>query len=133
MDQRAQISVEYILMMGIVLLIVLVFATFSTDQSEQNNVAMAVQLGASNATSALEFANSSQSPLKVTNVNMSTGKLGSNITMMVNFSRPVTSQQTVILNGIQTSLASAGFTNSTNNGTAITLTTGRHLYIISLG
>ena len=133
MDQRAQISVEYILMVSIVLAIVLVFAVFSSDQSEQNNVATAVQLGASNATANIVLTNSSQSPVKVTNVDMTTGSVGSNINMTIHFSRSVSDQTSVILNSIQNSLVSAGFTSLNNTGQNITVETGKHLYIIKLG
>ena len=68
MDQRAQISVEYILLVAIVLIVVLIFAAIVTNQNEENNVASAVQLGASNATANMVFTNTSQPPVKVTYV-----------------------------------------------------------------
>ena len=46
MDQRAQISVEFILLVAIVLTIVLVFSLIITNENEQNNVATDAQLGA---------------------------------------------------------------------------------------
>ena len=95
MDQRGQISIEYVLLVSIVLIIVVVFGLIITDQSEQNNVASAVQLGASNATANLVFGSSSQSPVKVTNVAM-TGT-GQNISVVVHFSRSVTDQQSIIM------------------------------------
>jgi len=70
MDQRAQISIEYILLVSIILIIVIVFALVITNQSQQNNIATAVQLGASNATANLVFTNNSQSPIQVTYINM---------------------------------------------------------------
>ncbi len=70
MDQKAQISIEYILLVAIILAVVLVFALIITDQNEQNNVATAAQLGASNATANMVFTNTSQSPVKVTSVTM---------------------------------------------------------------
>ena len=44
MDQRAQISVEYILLVAIILFVVLIFASVVINGNEENNVASAVQL-----------------------------------------------------------------------------------------
>ncbi len=57
MDQKAQISIEYILLVAIILVVVLVFALIITNENEQNNVATAAQLGASNATANMVFTN----------------------------------------------------------------------------
>ncbi len=136
MDQRGQISIEYILLVAIVLVIVVIFGVVISNQSEQNNVASAVQLGATNATANLVFANNSQSPVKVTNVAM-TGN-GTNINMVVHFSRSVTDQQAIIFASIIQSLKSSGYTNITNTSTTMTLTTAtsglgtRHIYTITL-
>jgi len=136
MDQRGQISIEYILLLAIILVIVVIFGLIITDQSEQNNVASAVQLGATNATANLVFGNNSQSPVKVTNVAM-TGT-GQNISMVVHFSRSVTDQQSTILASIIQSLKSSGYTNIVNTTNSITLTTSttstgtRHIYYITL-
>lgn len=136
MDQRGQISIEYVLLVSIVLIIVVVFGLIITDQSEQNNVASAVQLGATNATANLVFGSSSQSPVKVTNVAM-TGT-GQNINVVVHFSRPVTDQQSTIIASIVKSLQSSGFTNvssTTNSATVTTSATStgtHHIYNITL-
>lgn len=136
MDQQGQISIEYILLVAIVLVIVVIFGLIISNQSEQNNVASAVQLGATNATANLVFSNNSQSPVKVTNVAMN--GTGQNINMVVHFSRPVTDQQSIILASIIQSLKSSGYTNIANSSTSITLTTStsgagtRHIYNITL-
>jgi uncharacterized protein (UPF0333 family) len=136
MDQRGQISIEYVLLVSIVLIIVVVFGLIITDQSEQNNVASAVQLGASNATANLVFGSSSQSPVKVTNVAM-TGS-GQNISVVVHFSRSVTDQQSTIIASIVKSLNSSGFTNVTSTTSSATVTTSatatgtHHIYYITL-
>lgn len=136
MDQQGQISIEYILLVSIVLVIVVIFGLIISDQSEQNNVASAVQLGATNATANLVFGNNTQSPVRVTNVNQTAS--GSNINMVVHFSRPVTDQQATILASIVKSLKSSGYTNIANTSTSITLTTStsaagtRHIYYITL-
>lgn len=137
MDQRGQISIEYILLVAIVLVIVVIFGLVITDQSEQNNVASAVQLGATNATANLVFGNNSQSPVKVTNVAM-TGT-GQNINIVVHFSRSVADQKPTILASIIQSLKSSGYNNIVNNTNSVILTTSttssgtRHIYNITLG
>lgn len=137
MDQRGQISIEYILLVSIILIVVIIFGLIITDQSEQNNVASAVQLGATNATANLVFGNNSQSPVKVTNVNM-TGT-GQNISIVVHFSRSVTDQQSIILASIVKSLNSSGYKNITSTSDSVILTTSttavgtRHIYNITLG
>jgi uncharacterized protein (UPF0333 family) len=138
MDQRGQISIEYILLVAVVLAIVIVFALIITNQSEQNNVAAASQLGATNATANLIFLNGSQTPVKVTSVTMSNGSvIGSNVNMVVHFSKSVTAQQGIIFQSIEKSLRSAGFNNLVNTNSSITLTTStgvgvRHVYFITL-
>jgi uncharacterized protein (UPF0333 family) len=138
MDQRGQISIEYILLVAVVLAIVIVFALVITNQSEQNNVAAAAQLGATNATANLVFINGSQTPVKVTSVTMGNGSvIGSNVNMVVHFSKSVTAQQGIIFQSIEKSLRSAGFNNLVNTNSSITLTTStgvgvRHVYFITL-
>ena len=136
MDQRAQISVEYILLVSIILFVVLIFASVIINGNEENNVANAVQLGASNATANMVFTNMSQAPVKVTNVFM-TNNNDTQINMTVHFSGPI-SNSTPIFNSIINSLNSSGFNNLTQNSTSLTLTTQsgsgiRHIYIIKLG
>ncbi len=135
MDQRAQISVEYILLVAIILAVILVFALIITNQNEQNIVATAAQLGASNATANMAFTNSSQSPTKVTSVTMTNNS--NNINMVIHFTRPITNQ-TVVLNSIATSLNSAlNGTGSSysivQNSNNLVLTTNKNTYTITLG
>jgi len=141
MDQRAQISIEYILLVSIILLIVIVFALVITDQSEQNSIATAAQLGASNATANLVFTNNSQTPVKVTSVDMTNSTSpNTNITLTIHFSRSVADQQATIFGSIAKSLNAA--LNGTNytivqniNNLNLTTNTGtgiRHNYIITL-
>jgi uncharacterized protein (UPF0333 family) len=136
MDQRAQISVEYILLVAIILFVVLIFASVAINSNEQNNVASAVQLGASNATANMVFTNMSQSPVKVTNVLMTSGS-NTQINMTVHFSGPI-SNPSPVFNSIVNSLNTAGYSNITQNSSSLTLTTQsgsgiRHIYTITLG
>jgi uncharacterized protein (UPF0333 family) len=139
MDQRAQISVEYILLVAIVLTIVLVFSLIITNENEQNNVATAAQLGAANASANIVLTNSSQSPIKVTSVSMTNGTTrGSDINVVIHFSRPVGDQDGTIFSSIIKSLTSSGFTNISSNSTTVIVTTSTtsggttHRYFITL-
>jgi uncharacterized protein (UPF0333 family) len=136
MDQRGQISIEYILLVAVILVIVVIFGLIISSQNEENNVASAVQLGATNAT-AIVFSNSSQSPVRVTDVTM-TNNGSTNINIVVHFSSPVTNIQSAVIGNITKSLVSTGYTNISNTSNSITLTTStqasgvRHIYNISL-
>jgi len=131
MDVRGQISVELVLLVGFIVVIVLVFASFLGDQIEQNNIASATRLGAVNATTELGLLNRNLQPVRVNGVNM-TGT--DNITIQITFSNSVTSYQNQIFDSINKSLTSQGYTTWYNNSTQsnIPLKTSRHLYTITL-
>jgi uncharacterized protein (UPF0333 family) len=131
MDDKGQISVELVLIVGIIVVIILVFAGFLGDQLEQNNIASATRLGAVNATTELGLLNHNIQPVRVNGVNM-TGT--DNITIQISFSSPVTSFQNQILDSINKSLTSQGYTTWYNNTTQsnIPLKTSRHFYTITL-
>jgi hypothetical protein len=137
MDQRAQISVEYILLVAIILFVVLIFASVVINGNEQNNVASAVQLGASNATANMVFTNTSQPPVKVTYVNMTNVVNSTQVNVIVHFSGPIPNP-TPVFNSIVNSLNATGYNNTIQSNTALTLTTQsgsgiRHIYTITLG
>ena len=136
MDQRAQISIEYVLLIAIILAVVLVFAVIMTNQNEQNSVATAAQLGASNAVASTLFTNTSQYPVKVTYVNMTNSTDGINVNIAIHFSGPITNTSNVI-NNISSSLIAAGYSNITQNTGSLNLITStgtgiRHNYTITL-
>ena len=85
------------------------------------------------------YSNSSQSPIKVTSVSMTNGtNRGSDINVVIHFSRPVGDQSVTILNSIIQSLTSSGFTNVASNSTTVIVTTSTtpggttHRYLITL-
>ena len=131
MDQRAQISIEYILLVAIILIVVLIFASVAFNENEENNVASAVQLGATNATANMVFTNTSQSPVKVTNVNM-TNSSGTQYNLVIHFSGAI-ANPVQVFNSIVNSLNTAGFTNINQNSTAVVVTTRNHMYVVTLG
>ena len=138
MDQRAQISIEYILLVAIILLVVLVFSTLIFAENEQNNVATAAQLGASNASSILAYTDTSQSPIKVTYVTM-TNSNNNTINLVIHFSRPITNQTPIlnsIANSLNNTLNSTSYNQTINmiqTSTSLTWTTHRYTYYITLG
>jgi uncharacterized protein (UPF0333 family) len=131
MDQRAQISIEYILLIAIILLVVLIFASIAFNENENNDVASAVQLGANNATANMVFTNTSQAPVRVTSVNM-TNSSSTQYNIVIHFSGHV-SNPTLVFNSIINSLNTAGFNNTSQNSTAVVVTTQKLSYIITLG
>jgi uncharacterized protein (UPF0333 family) len=140
MDQRAQISIEYILLVAIILLVVLVFSTLIFAENEENNVATAAQLGASNATAILAYTDTSQSPIKVTYVTMTNSNTTNNtINLVIHFSIPITNQTPIlnsIANSLNNTLNSTSYNQTINmlqTSTNLTWTTHRYTYYITLG
>jgi hypothetical protein len=126
MDQKAQLSAEYLLLFVIVISIVLVIVPYAGDQSELDKVSTSVRLGAVNTTSEMVFLNQITEPVKVTSIDM-TG--GSNVTFQIHLSTSSlsTAQDQAIINGTMNYLASEGY-----NVTGNTLTTSRHVYTITM-
>lgn len=129
MDQRAQISVEYVLLAAIVLLVVVAFGLIIAEQSEMNSVATAVKMGAENSTTYLSLNNSTMQPVRVTSIDMSGAY---NVNIQVHFSSPVTSLQEKILSSINKSLTEQGYKTAYAGGTQIDLVTSRHNYTITI-
>lgn len=131
MDVKGQLSVEYILFVGFVLMLILIVATLVSDQSEQNAVAAATRLGAVNATTDIVIS-SNNMPIRVTEIATS----GSDpINISIQLSRSVTNAQKVqILGNVNSSLVSQGYSPNYNSvNTTILLNTTRHNYIITVG
>ena len=135
MDQRAQISIEYVLFLALVVVIVLVFAGFIGDQFELNTVSSAAKLGAENGTTNMVITNSSMQPVRVMNISMNASVNGTNETVTLTLSRSLTDAQNVmVFNNITKSLIAQGYNpiydpKTMNN---ITLQTSRHNYTIKL-
>ncbi|MCE7698362.1 MAG: class III signal peptide-containing protein [Methanobacterium paludis] len=131
MDQRAQISMEYVLFLAMVVVIVSLFGVYVSDQAELNSVSAAVKLGAENATTNLVITNSNMQPVRVTNISMSSGY---NVTVQIHFSNSVSNIQNQILSSINKSLTSQGYSTWYNGSsqTSIPLKTNKHFYNITL-
>jgi uncharacterized protein (UPF0333 family) len=130
MNDRGQISAEYILMLGFIIVVVLLVATYASEQNEQNIVAAAVRDGASNSSAELSILNRTLQPVRVTSVDVISGD---NITITIYLSNSALkqAQKQLILQGSERSLEGQGFTVS-NAGNYLTMTTGRHNYNITV-
>ncbi len=133
MDQKGQISAEYILLVfGLVIVIMLVFAVAVTNESELNTVTTAARIGADNGTTQLSIMNPAMSPVRVTGISMNnTNDNNKYIRITINLSGTITSAQNqTLMNSIMNSmnsLISQGYTVSDLNDT---VTSGKHVYNI---
>ena len=128
MDQRGQISVEYILLAAIVMMFVIIFGWVIAEESEVNSVVTAVKMGAENGTTYASILNPNMQPVRVTSLETNSEN---DITIQVHFSSSVDSIEDTILQSIEKSLADNGYT-ATNDGSNLKLATGRHNYFIEL-
>ncbi len=121
MDQKGQISAEYILLVfGLVIVIMLVFAVAVTNESELNTVTTAARIGADNGTTQLSIMNPAMSPVRVTGISMNnTNDNNKYISITINLSGTITSAQNqTLMNSIMNSmnsLISQGYTVSDLN------------------
>lgn len=133
MDQKGQISAEYILLVfGLIIVIMLVFAVAVTNENELNTVTTDARIGADNGTTQLSINNSAMSPVRVTGVSMNnTNDNNTYISITINLSGIITSAQnqtlmSSVMNSMQ-SLTSQGYTVSSN-----TVTSAKHVYNIGI-
>jgi uncharacterized protein (UPF0333 family) len=130
MESRGQISVEYILIIGFILALVLIVTVYVSDQSEQNTIATATRLGAANASAEIGIMNVNITPIQVEKIEMTSGS-NINITIFLSNSAISTDQKQSIITGVAQSIESAGY-SVTNYGNNLTLNTSKHNYFIKL-
>ncbi|WP_350226318.1 class III signal peptide-containing protein [Methanobacterium ferruginis] len=130
MDTRGQLSVEYILMVGFVLAIVLVIAVYVSDQTEQNTIATAARLGATNTSAEIGILNQNITPIRVEKIDMTSGD-NIDVTIYLSNSDLSESQKQSILLSVQQAIESEGYTVQ-NMGNNLTISTSRHNYLIGL-
>lgn len=131
MDSRGQISVEYILIVGFILAVILIFAVYASDQTELNTISTATRLGAVNASAEIGILNRNITPIRVTKVEM-TGTTDINIVVFISNSTISSAQRENILAGVQQSIESEGYSVQNNAGSNLTLNTSKHNYLIRL-
>ncbi len=125
MDQRAQISAEFILLLGFIFVIVLLIAGYAGEQNELNVVSAAARDGAMKSVSDIVLLNRNIGPVKVESVNMTGNQ---NKTIQIKLSSSLSSSyNTMILNDTLESIASQGFTREND-----TIVTGRYRYTVTI-
>ncbi|MBU4535759.1 MAG: class III signal peptide-containing protein [Euryarchaeota archaeon] len=123
MDKKGQLSAEFVLLVGFILLVVLIFASIAGDQSEVNSVVASAKQGASEAVSERVFINSSATPVRVTTVTVTGNE---NKTIQIRLSQSVSPEfKTNVLNSSLKAVDDLGFNRSGN-----VITSNRYQYSI---
>ncbi|MGB9979440.1 TadE/TadG family type IV pilus assembly protein [Methanobacterium sp.] len=126
MDQRGQISIEFVLILALMAIIVGAIAVYAGDANEQNVISSAARQGADNATTTLSLLNRSMNPVRVEDIK--TINNGTNITLQIDITGSLSSiQSTTIANSVLNSIAAQGY-SLTNNS----IVTSRHKYTVKI-
>ncbi len=134
-DQKGQISIEFVLILALMLVLVLAFVPYIGEQNELNMISLAAREGATNTASDLVL-NSTMDPLKVKDIILEKNG-GNNITIQIDLSGSVSEVNAdKIVNGTLTSIAAQGYTINNNDTTNSSLddfiVTGRHRYNVTI-
>lgn len=136
MEQKGQISVEFILLIGLIVVIILAIVPYIGQANENNIIALAAKEGALNATTNLALLNRNMAPLRVEDI--STIGNGHNLTIRIDISGTIsTDQNKTIVNSTLSSIAAQGYkrvnsANSSNSPYGDYIITSRHNYNITL-
>jgi uncharacterized protein (UPF0333 family) len=126
MDRRGQISLEFVLILAIMAVIVGAIGWYAGNANEQNVITSAVRSAADNATTTLAMLNRTMKPVTVKDITTTTN--GNNITLQVDISGSLSSNQNqIIKSSILSSIASQGY-----NVTSNTIVTNKHVYTIKV-
>ncbi|MEL7669007.1 class III signal peptide-containing protein [Methanobacterium sp.] len=126
MDRRGQISLEFVLILAIMAVIVGAIGWYAGNANEQNVITSAVRSAADNATTTLAMLNRTMKPVTVKDITTTTN--GNNITLQVDISGSLsTNQNQIIKSSILSSIASQGY-----NVTSNTIVTNKHVYTIKV-
>lgn len=115
MDVRGQISIEFLLILGFIMVIVLVFASLAGPQIEKNSITSAAREGASNSLSGIASTNTSFTPNRVTKINMTDAGNVTYIQIQFFNTLPANYQSLVLNQTMQSVLNQSGFTFINNN------------------
>ncbi len=126
MDQRGQISIEFVLILALMLVIVLGVGWYVGNSNESNVISSAARSGADNAITTLAMSNRTMAPVRVEDI--STTNNGTNVTVNIDISGSLSDfQNQTIINSTLSSIAAQGY--NLVNGSIIT---SRHTYKIKL-
>lgn len=132
MDQRGQISIEFVLVMSLMLVIVLLAGSYAGGQNEINTVTAAARTGSMDAVTNLTLLNVNMEPIRVEDIRMSGS--GQNLTILINVSGPISTSanRTIFTATIQSILnLNQGYTLDQKNPLDIyddVVVTSRHRY-----
>lgn len=132
MDQRGQISIEFVLVMSLMLVIVLLAGSYASEQNEINTVTAAARTGSMDAVTNLALLNVNMEPIRVEDIRMNGS--GQNLTLLINVSGPIsTNANRTIFNAAIHSILNLnqGYTLDQRNLTNIyddVVVTSRHNY-----
>ena len=134
MDQKGQISIEFALIIAVMLVLVLLIASYAGTENESNTILSAARSGAMNATTNAVLLNRSAEPTRVDNIQLINGT-GSDLIISINLST-VPSNTTSILNSTLNSIAAQGYTinnaGTPNDPSDDYITTSRHKYTVTI-
>jgi len=134
MDHKGQISVEVVLILGIMFCIVILVGPYVAEQNEFNSVLGAAKTGAMAVITNNATVNNS-APIRVSNIQI-VGS-GHDLTIRIDVSRTIsTAQNQSIMNGTLSSIAALGYTWNTggtpNDFSDDYILTSRHKYVLSI-
>jgi uncharacterized protein (UPF0333 family) len=120
MDVRGQISIEFLLILGFIMVIVLMVASLAGPQIEENSITSAAREGASNALYELSSTNANMTPNRITKLIVAGND---NKTIQIQFSNDLPDDfKPIVLNEtIESILNQTGFSfvnNSTVKGSS---------------
>jgi len=126
MDQKGQISIEFVLIIAFMLVIVLLIASYAGETSESYTVLSAARAGATNALTELSLNKTIMTPVRVEKINTNGSGKYINITIQISSSLSGYQNQSII-NSTLASIAAQGY-NWTDNS----IVTSRHVYNVTL-
>ena len=126
MDQRGQISLEFVLILALMAVIVSAIGWYVGNANEMNVISSAVRSGADNATTTMALLNRSMPPVRVEDI--STVGSGQNITLQVDISGSLSNSQNLnITSSILSSIAAQGYTVTNTS-----IVTAKHTYTLKI-
>ncbi len=133
MDQKGQISLEFVLVIAFMLVIVILMGSYISDSNEINTVTTAARTGAMDSVTNLTILNRNMDPIRVNDIRM-TGN-GQNLTLLINLSGPVSNNANItIFNAVINSIANVGKyqINTVDSGNPFddVVITSRHTYSV---
>ncbi len=131
MDQRGQISIEFVLVIAFMLVIVILVGSYASEQNEISSITAAARTGATDAITIIAITNKNLNPTRINEIRMNGS--GQNLTLLLNISGPISieANRTVFNATIQSMAKVGNYGINTNNNTNLfddVVVTGRHNY-----